>query len=211
MASNVPGRPGAAGTVAEPTPNKSMRKEALSYDTNSSLKTTRLPMGRLQRLSVAVAVDGRTETTEEGAESWVARGADERTQFEDLISKAVGINLDRGDQLAVVNTQFSAITDTLGDVAPTAKPFWMTMIPWAILLVISALLFSNEGELVAETTEPVALQIPLDQLQERAEEIVGRTISLQAPPGTYTLELVLEDSSHGYRTVYRDTLGVPSS
>ena len=78
-------------------------------------------------------------------------------------------------------------------------------------MVISALLFSNEGELVAETTEPVALQIPLDQLQERAEEIVGRTISLQAPPGTYTLELALEDSSLGYRTVYRETLVVPSS
>jgi hypothetical protein len=78
-------------------------------------------------------------------------------------------------------------------------------------MVISALLFSNEGELVAETTEPVALQIPLDQLQERTEEIVGRTISLQAPPGTYTLELVLEDSSLGYRTVYRETLVVPSS
>jgi len=78
-------------------------------------------------------------------------------------------------------------------------------------MVISALLFSNEGELVAETTEPVALEIPVDQLEERAEEIVGRTISLQAPPGTYTLELVLEDSSLGYRTVYRETLVVPSS
>lgn len=78
-------------------------------------------------------------------------------------------------------------------------------------MLISALLFSNEGEPVAETTEPVALEIPLEELEERAEEIVGRTISLQAPPGTYTLELVLEDSSLGYRTVYRETLVVPSS
>ena len=78
-------------------------------------------------------------------------------------------------------------------------------------MLISALLFSNEGEPVAETTEPLALEIPLEELEERAEEIVGRTISLQAPPGTYTLELVLEDSSLGYRTVYRETLVVPSS
>lgn len=78
-------------------------------------------------------------------------------------------------------------------------------------MTISVLLVSEDGEPVAETTEPVAMEIPLDQLEARAEEIVDRTISLQAPPGTYTLELVLEDSFLGYRTVYRQTLKVPSS
>ncbi len=78
-------------------------------------------------------------------------------------------------------------------------------------MVISALLLSDAGEPVAETAEPIVLEVPLDELEARADEIVDRTISLQAPPGTYTLELVLEDASLGYRTVYRETLEVPSS
>lgn len=78
-------------------------------------------------------------------------------------------------------------------------------------MVISALLVADDGEPVAEATEPIALEVPLDDLEARGEEIVDRTISLQAPPGTYTLEIVLEDSSLGYHTVYRQTLEVPSS
>jgi GWxTD domain-containing protein len=78
-------------------------------------------------------------------------------------------------------------------------------------MVISALLLTDDGEPVAETTEPIVLEVPLDELEARADEIVDRTISLQAPPGIYTLELVLEDPSLGYRTVYRETLEVPSS
>ena len=78
-------------------------------------------------------------------------------------------------------------------------------------MVISAMLLSDDGEPVAETTESIVLEVPLDELAARADEIVDRTISLQAPPGTYTLELVLEDPSLGYRTVYRETLEVPPS
>lgn len=78
-------------------------------------------------------------------------------------------------------------------------------------MLISALLLTDAGEPVAETTESIVLEVPLDELEARADEIVDRTISLQAPPGIYTLELVLEDPSLGYRTVYRETLEVPSS
>ena len=198
VASNVPGRPDASGSTSEPSSTKSMRKEALTYDTNSSLKTTRLPMGRLQRLSVAVAVDGRTETAEDGTESWAGRGADEMTQFEDLVSKAVGINLDRGDQLAVVNTQFNTITDTLGDVAPAEKPFWMTMIPSAILLVICILLFFG------------VLRPFLRQYAERSK---GQMISSQAPDlltGGGSAE-GLAPGEAGHRGVLADGRTTPNS
>ena len=78
-------------------------------------------------------------------------------------------------------------------------------------MMISALLVADDGEVVAEATQPIALEVPLDELEARGEEIVDRTISLQAPPGTYTLEVVLEDSSLAYHTVYRQTLEVPAS
>ncbi len=139
VASNVPGRPAANTANDAKTTNKTMRKEALSYDTNSSLRKTILPLGRLKRLSVAVAVDGKLETGEDGTEQWAPRGADEMAQIEDLVSKAAGIDLDRGDQLAVVNTQFNEVLPEVDDVTPAEAPFWLSMIPWAILLLIAGM------------------------------------------------------------------------
>jgi flagellar M-ring protein FliF len=207
VASNVPGRPGASGGSSQPTSSKSMRKEALSYDTNSSLKTTRLPMGRLQRLSVAVAVDGRTETAEDGAESWAGRGADEMAQFEDLVSKAVGINLERGDQLAVVNTQFNAIIDTLGDVAPTEKPFWMTLIPSAVLFVICVLLFFGVlRPLIRQYAERSKAQL----IQSQAPgQLTGRRSTPGLTPGEAGAEGLRADGTTAPRSL--DPPAIPLS
>jgi len=170
VASNVPGRPAAAAANDGKTSNKSMRKEALSYDTNSSLKKTILPMGRLKRLSVAVAVDGKTTTNEDGTEQWVPRGADEMAQIEDLVSKAAGIILDRGDQLAVVNTQFDEVIPEIDDAAPAEDPFWYSMIPWAILLLIAGMvLFGVIRPMIRQYGERLHAQM----IQKETPQLLG--------------------------------------
>lgn len=77
-------------------------------------------------------------------------------------------------------------------------------------MVVSAILFDEEGELASETSEHVSVQIPAAELEARSEELVERTAKLLAIPGTYRLTLTLEDQLLGYRTVYRDDLIVPS-
>ncbi|MFQ5743311.1 MAG: GWxTD domain-containing protein [Acidobacteriota bacterium] len=78
-------------------------------------------------------------------------------------------------------------------------------------MVVRAVLLSEQGVTVAETSENVSVQVPLNELQRRGGEEVVRSIHLQAPAGHYTLELTLEDQVLGYRTLYRDTLEVPGS
>ena len=77
-------------------------------------------------------------------------------------------------------------------------------------MVVGALLFNDDGEPVAETTERFSVMVPVAELAERSDEIVERTLSLSAPPGTYRLRIALDDQLLGYRSVYTDDITVPS-
>jgi flagellar M-ring protein FliF len=153
VASNIPGR-GAAG-VGKETTNKSLQKEAVSYETNTSLRKTLLPLGRLVRLSVAVAVDGRNDP-ESG--KWVEHSEKKMKQITDLVNKAVGIDAKRGDQLAVVNTRFE-IPTVKGTEAPEPllKPWMRELIKWSVVILVCLIL-------VFGLVRPI-----LKQLQRRAE------------------------------------------
>jgi GWxTD domain-containing protein len=75
-------------------------------------------------------------------------------------------------------------------------------------MVVNAVLLDDDGQPVAETSEHITVEVPVEDLERRGEEIVERSIEMQAPPGSYTLQLTLEDQLLGYRTVYREPLEV---
>ena len=77
-------------------------------------------------------------------------------------------------------------------------------------MVVRAVLLDESDQPVAETSEHISVEIPLEDLERRGDEIVERSIEMQAPAGSYTLELILEDQLLGYRTVYREPLEVPA-
>lgn len=76
-------------------------------------------------------------------------------------------------------------------------------------MVVYALLSNDDGEPVAETDERVDVTIPVAELASRNDEIVQRTLTMSAEPGTYTLRLSLDDYLLGYRSVYSEQLVVP--
>jgi len=77
-------------------------------------------------------------------------------------------------------------------------------------MVISVVLFNDEGETVAETTEHINVVVPVADLAARSAEVVERTLTLSAPPGTYRVRIALDDQLLGYRSVYSDDITVPS-
>jgi flagellar M-ring protein FliF len=112
-------------------------------------------MGGLQRLSVAVLVDGTWEKPAAGSEEtepsepvYTPRSAEELTQIGDIVKGAVGFNPERGDRIEVQNLPFRSPLD---DVAAGKPPFWerpelFILIPGisrtlAILMGISLLIF----------------------------------------------------------------------
>lgn len=76
-------------------------------------------------------------------------------------------------------------------------------------MVVRAVLLDASDQPTAETSEHISVEIPIEDLEARGDEIVERSIQMLAPAGSYTLELVLEDQLLGYRTVYREPLEVP--
>ena len=62
---------------------------------------------------------------------------------------------------------------------------------------------------VAENSEHISVAVPAADLASRQDELVERTITLSAPPGSYSLMLSLDDQLLGFRTVYRNDLVVP--
>ncbi len=129
-ASGVPGVQSATGkTTPAPTTaagGGSKLDETLNYEINRSSAKIIEPVGTLTKLSVAILVDGKYEVgavTKAGKPSkakYSPRSPEELQQIETLVKGAVGYNLDRGDQLTVVNVPFQET----GEEAPVELPQW---------------------------------------------------------------------------------------
>lgn len=76
-------------------------------------------------------------------------------------------------------------------------------------MVVYALLSRDDGEPVAESNERIDVAIPVAELAARNDELVERTLTLTARPGSYRLRLSLDDYLLGYRSVYQEDLVVP--
>lgn len=87
---------------SEETTNFEISKEVINQ-----IKET----GTVKRLSVAVLVDGNYTTDADGNTVYEPRGEEELGKLEDLVRSAIGYDVDRGDDVRVVNMQFAAPTD----------------------------------------------------------------------------------------------------
>ena len=93
-------------------------EEIVNFEISSTSRTEIIEAGRLDRLSVAVLVDGIYTQNTEGAPSYQPRSADELEQIAALVRSAVGFDQSRGDVVEVVNLQFAARPDlTIADEA----------------------------------------------------------------------------------------------
>lgn len=105
---NIPG--GLGGAEAGALASASGRTESTTnYEISKTVRTEVNEPGKIQRLSVAVAVDGVRPVGEDGTPGeYAARSAEEMARIEELVRTAVGYNEARGDQVTVVNMPFDA-------------------------------------------------------------------------------------------------------
>lgn len=105
---NIPG--GLGGAEAGAMGSASGRTESTTnYEISKTVRTEVNEPGKVQRLSVAVAVDGVRPVGENGAPGeYAPRSEDEMARIEELVRTAVGFNEARGDQVTVVNMPFDA-------------------------------------------------------------------------------------------------------
>ncbi len=123
------------------------QEETTNYEITQIKKQVTGATGKLERLSVAVLVDG-TYKTEKGKAVYVPRSQEEMTQLKQIVKAAMGYSEDRGDELSVVNVPFSThiskpnrINQVIALATKLARPFAnMVLALLFIFLVLRPLL-----------------------------------------------------------------------
>lgn len=192
----APGTPGAAPAAAAPgataagttLPANARRDATINYELDKTIKHVRQASGAIKRLSVAVVVNHRKETAQDGKTNFKPMTTKEMAQINDLVKEAMGFNKDRGDTLNVANSPFAT-----GDkeIAPDT-PIWKnpTLIGW-LLEGLKYLVFAGvAGYLFFGLVKPF-----LRKLMERAMRIpepLAESVGYAMPAGQIAYDQKVE-------------------
>lgn len=104
--SNVPGEQEELTVNQNSTSNKK-DSEIVNFEIAKKVSQKTMPVGKIQRLTAAVLVDGKQEYPVDGSRpSFEARTEEEVKQIEDLVHSAIGFDDKRGDIVTVRNMMF---------------------------------------------------------------------------------------------------------
>jgi flagellar M-ring protein FliF len=111
VGNELPGAPQRQGGDNPATPREQSRKseEIVNYEISRSTKTEVIEGGRVNRVSVAVLVDGTYGKNDKGETVYQPRDKDEIDRIATLVRSAIGFDQKRGDQVEVVNLRFAEV------------------------------------------------------------------------------------------------------
>ncbi|MGE9549803.1 flagellar basal-body MS-ring/collar protein FliF [Erwinia amylovora] len=122
-------------------PSSKSDADTTNYEVDRTILHTKMNVGEVQRLSVAVVVNYKADA----AGKPVALSDAQIKQIENLTREAMGYSDKRGDSLNVVNSQFTETAETGGDL-----PFWqqqsfidqmMEAGRWLLVLIVAWILY----------------------------------------------------------------------
>jgi flagellar M-ring protein FliF len=113
----------ATGTAAAPPiqmgPSSSRNTETINQEISKVTRKTTQPAGGVARQSVAVVIDHKDQVKTENGTTTVTRvprTAEELQQIQELVSSAVGFDMERGDKVTVQNISFQEpVADDLAE------------------------------------------------------------------------------------------------
>lgn len=89
--------------------NHERTDEIVNYEINRVVSKTMMPVGTIDKLSVAVMVDGIYEKNDKGVEEFQPRSKKEMKSLEELVKNCVGFDSQRGDQVVVTSIPFKTL------------------------------------------------------------------------------------------------------
>ncbi|MFC0141581.1 flagellar basal-body MS-ring/collar protein FliF [Erwinia mallotivora] len=122
-------------------PSNTSNANTTNYEVDRTILHTKMNVGEVQRLSVAVVVNYKADA----AGKPIALSDAQIKQIENLTREAMGYSEKRGDSLNVVNSQFNETAETGGDL-----PFWqqqsfidqiMEAGRWLLVLIVAWILY----------------------------------------------------------------------
>ncbi len=112
----LPGNQQNSGATAKDQSKKT--EETNNYEISRTTKTEVTEAGRVNRISVAVLVDGIYSKNEKGELAYQDRTKEQLDRIATLVRSAIGFDQKRGDQVEVVNLRFADAPST----APIGEP-----------------------------------------------------------------------------------------
>jgi flagellar M-ring protein FliF len=99
-------------------------EEIVNYEISRTTKTEVIEGGRVNRVSVAVVVDGTYAKNDKGELTYQPRSKEEIDRIAALVRTAIGFDQKRGDQVEVANLRFAEMT-----AVPMAEPAgWLSFL-----------------------------------------------------------------------------------
>ncbi len=170
---NIPGAAESGQVGLQQNVKKELK--TTNYDVPKTVKNIREAAGELQKISVAVLVDGITKTTtaEDGTSKsdWAPRSDQEMTKYESIVKSAIGFDAKRGDVVRIENIQFQKeeFEDALGDLeALELGKIKRSLLFWSFFGGVLALIFFL-------VVKPFMRWIT-DSFQDSVEDMLPRTI-----------------------------------
>lgn len=170
---NNPQRAQTTSTAANSGPRNTQHDETTNYEVDRTIRHTKMNVGDIQRLSVAVVVNYRQLADGKP----LPLTADQLKQIEDLTREAMGYSEKRGDTLNVVNSPFTATEETGGEL-----PFWQQQLfidqmlsagRWLLVLIVAWLLWRKavRPQIQRRAEEAKAAQEMAQQRKEMEEAV----------------------------------------
>lgn len=140
-ANNATSNQNAATTTANAGPSNTSRADTTNFEVDRTIVHTKMNVGEVQRLSVAVVVNYKSDA----AGKPIALNDAQLKQIENLTREAMGYSEQRGDSLNVVNSPFTEAAETGGDL-----PFWqqqsfldqmLELGRWLLVLIVAWVLY----------------------------------------------------------------------
>ena len=145
IANNVPNSAQQQGAFFGKSRGKS--DSITNYEISRKVGNKISEQGRIKNLSIAVLVDGVYEKDEKGVSVYSERSEQEMSKLRTLVSSAVGLDLDRGDKLEIINLRFiDAVDEVVTDQGlmvwfeGNARSIIQTLIVAVVLIIIVILI-----------------------------------------------------------------------
>lgn len=135
---NLPGGPPPQTTSSEGTRRRSVTR---NYEIGKVVRKVSEPFGKLERLTIAVVVDGvyAPDPKNPKQKKFMPRSKEDMEAYAAIVKEAVGFDGKRGDQLEVRCVPFAAGDGESQEMSEIKE----TVPPWAYASVVAALLFAG--------------------------------------------------------------------
>jgi flagellar M-ring protein FliF len=107
VGNELPGAAQRPGEAAAARDQSKKTEEIVNYEISRTTKTEVVEGGRVNRISVAVLVDGSYGKNDKGEPTYQERPKEDIDRIASLVRSAIGFDQKRGDQIEVINLRFA--------------------------------------------------------------------------------------------------------